>query len=77
MATVDEANQEMRAWHSSQVAKDAIPKILFQVQVPLNGAELWTLCTCDTPEAAAEVVRCLLKVPSAGPQRVNVEKIYA
>ena len=53
------------------------PKILFQVQVPLNGAELWTLCTCDTPEAAAEVVRCLLKVPSAGPQRVNVEKIYA
>lgn len=33
----------------------------YEIQMPLPGGESWfTVCSAVTPEAAAEVVRCLL-----------------
>lgn len=46
----------------------------YEVSVPMAGTELpFSLCRCDSPEGAAEVVRVLLSTGNDGPKKVTVE----
>jgi len=49
---------------------------MFQIQTKLPGQEIWwTICTCETPEAAGAVVAILLKNGEFLDGRLLIQKV--
>lgn len=45
----------------------------YDVQIPLEGETRWfTVCTCDSADSVAEIVRCLLRHGGAAPPPIMV-----
>ena len=43
-----------------------------EVRIPLAAGGSFTLCTCQTPEALAEVIRALVSTQAGGPTEYTI-----
>lgn len=52
--------------------------MIFDIYLPLpSGEGEFKLCSCDSPEAVAEIVRVLCAKGTAGPQQLTVKVRYS